>query len=173
MQPIVLDQTDADLRRIPLRLVSDVDGITPVLAATIAAAELKVSKNGGAEANRAGTITELAGGGYYYEATAGEVDTTGYLSLRLDKANVKPDIIYAYVGASATAAAGLLDLTDGVESGLTVRHALRAIFSACACVLAGAGTANVTIRDANNTKDRIDATVDALGNRTIVTRDLT
>ena len=173
MQPLVLDQTTSDLRRIPLRLVSDADGITPVLGATVAAAELQVSKNGGAEANRAGTITEVGGGGYYYEATAAELDTPGYLSLRLDKANVKADIFYAYVGASATAAAAILDLTDGVESVVTVREALRAIFSACACVLAGAGTASVTIQDANNTKARITATVDALGNRTIVTRDLT
>ncbi len=172
-QQLVLDQTDADLRRIPLRLVSDVDGIQPVLSATVAPTELQISKNGGAEANRAGTITELAGGGYYYEATAGELDTPGYLSLRITKANVKDDIIYAQVGATATAADALLDRVDGVESGLTLRHALRGIFSACACILAGAGTAEVTIQDANNTKTRITATVDSLGNRSVVTRDLT
>jgi len=39
--------------------------------------------------------------------------------------------------------------------------------------LSGAGTTSVTIRDTEDSKDRIVATVDASGNRTSVTLDAT
>ena len=65
----------------------------------------------------------------------------------------------------------LLDLVDGVESGLTLREALRVVVAANAGKLSGADTLNVKIRDTNDTKDRIDAVVDEDGNRTSVTLD--
>ena len=65
----------------------------------------------------------------------------------------------------------LLDLIDGVESGLTLREALRVIVAANAGKLSGADTLSVTIRDTNDTKDRITAVVDEDGNRTSVTLD--
>jgi len=42
-----------------------------------------VSKNGGTQAAGAGTITNEGNGAYYYECTAGEVDTLGYLGLTI------------------------------------------------------------------------------------------
>ena len=83
MQQIRLDETTAVLRRIPLFLLDVVDGETPKTALEFAAADIQVSKNGAAEANSAGTVTEVAGGLYYYTATAGEVDTAGFLTLRV------------------------------------------------------------------------------------------
>jgi hypothetical protein len=59
-----------------------------------------------------------------------------------------------------------------VEAGLTLRQALRLISAALAGKVSGAGTTTITIRDTNDTKDRIVATVDANGNRTAVTRDV-
>lgn len=58
-----------------------------------------------------------------------------------------------------------------VEGTRTVRGALRLILSALAGKLSGAATTTVTIRDADDTKNRITATVDADGNRTAVTLD--
>jgi hypothetical protein len=59
-----------------------------------------------------------------------------------------------------------------LESGVTTEQALRLILSALAGVLSGApGPGTITIRDVNDTKDRISATVDANGNRTAVTLD--
>lgn len=66
----------------------------------------------------------------------------------------------------------ILDATDGVETGYTVRQALRLMLSALAGKLSGAPGSPIIIRDVNDTKDRITATVDANGNRTAVTKDV-
>ena len=75
---------------------------------------------------------------------------------------------------AAENAAGLLDLASGVETGLTPRQALRLITAASAGKLSGAATTTVTIRNAvADSKDRVVATVDADGNRSAITVDLT
>ncbi len=82
----------------------------------------------------------------------------------------------AATGDIPTAAANadaLLDRAAGIETGVTPRQALRGILAAALGKLSGAATTTVVIRDANDTKDRITATVDADGNRTAVTKDLT
>jgi hypothetical protein len=66
----------------------------------------------------------------------------------------------------------LLDNED-VESGLTLRKALRLIAAATAGKVSGAAGSTVTIRNAvADGKDRIVATVDSNGNRTAITYDL-
>jgi hypothetical protein len=70
---------------------------------------------------------------------------------------------------SASGIDGVLDRADGVETGFTLRQAMRLILSAAAAKLSGAATTTVAIRDVNDSKDRISATVDANGNRTAVT----
>lgn len=65
-------------------------------------------------------------------------------------------------------AASLLDGND-IETGFTMRESLRLILSALSGKLSGAGTTGISIRDVNDTVDRIIATVDANGNRTSVT----
>lgn len=78
------------------------------------------------------------------------------------------------IPTAAQNAAGLLDLAAGVETGLTVRQAMRLIAAAAAGKLSGAGTTTITIRNAvADDKDRITATVDADGNRSAITVDLT
>lgn len=58
-----------------------------------------------------------------------------------------------------------------VENGKKAVEFLRILKAAAAGKLSGAATTNVKIRDDADTKDRIDATVDAEGNRTDVTTD--
>lgn len=65
----------------------------------------------------------------------------------------------------------IFDRTDGVESGWTLRQALRIMAAALAGELAGAATTTITIRNITDTKARITATVDADGNRTALTLD--
>lgn len=78
------------------------------------------------------------------------------------------------IPTSAANAAALLDLADGIEVGLTPRNTLRLIVAAVAAKLSGGGTATEVIRNAvADTKNRISATVDADGNRTAITYDLT
>ena len=63
----------------------------------------------------------------------------------------------------------LLDRSAGVETGYTPRQALRLIMAAELGKLSGAATTTVTIRDVNDSANRIVATVDSSGNRTAVT----
>ncbi len=65
----------------------------------------------------------------------------------------------------------ILDRTDGVESGFTLRESFRLILAASAGKLSGADSTTVTIRDINDSKDRITAIVDESGNRTSVVAD--
>jgi hypothetical protein len=65
-----------------------VDG-APARGVVFAAAEISVSKNGATAATSAGTVTEIGDGRYYYEATAGEVDTLGFLSLATLRTDVE------------------------------------------------------------------------------------
>lgn len=79
--------------------------------------------------------------------------------------------VAADVGAELAAA--LLDLANAVETGVTVRQALRLMASALGGVLDGAATATVTSKAAANSgTTRITATVDADGNRSSVTLNL-
>jgi hypothetical protein len=71
--------------------------------------------------------------------------------------------------ALAAIAAAILDLADGIETGITPRQAERLILAALCGKLSGAATTTVTIRNAIDSKNRIVATVDADGNRTAVT----
>jgi hypothetical protein len=67
----------------------------------------------------------------------------------------------------------LLDRSDGIESGITPRQAMRAMAAALAGVLSGAATTTVTIRALNNSgTTRITATVDSDGNRSALTLNL-
>ncbi len=59
-----------------------------------------------------------------------------------------------------------------IETGFTALQSLRLMLSATAGKLSGAASTNVKIRDVNDAKDRIDATVDADGNRTAVNYDV-
>ncbi len=68
---------------------------------------------------------------------------------------------------------GLLDLTDGVESGLTLRQYCREVASVLANKLSGGGTGTEITRDHADSKNRLTFTVDANGNRTAITKDLT
>lgn len=66
----------------------------------------------------------------------------------------------------------LLDQED-VETGLTLRQALRLVTAATAGKISGGGTSTITIRNAVvDGVDRIVATVDTDGNRTAITYDL-
>jgi hypothetical protein len=61
-----------------------------------------------------------------------------------------------------------------IEPGLTLRQALRLVVAAQAGKVSGAATTTVTIKNAvADNKNRIVATVDADGNRTAITYDLT
>jgi hypothetical protein len=66
-----------------------------------------------------------------------------------------------------------LDRSNAIETGLTPRQAMRLSAAADGGKLSGAATTTVVIRNAvADSKDRITATVDADGNRTAITYDV-
>jgi hypothetical protein len=69
-------------------------------------------------------------------------------------------------------AQSLLDDED-IETSFSMRESLRLILSALVGKVSGAAGTTVTIRDVNDTVSRIVATVDASGNRSAVTKDVT
>lgn len=111
---------------------------------------------------RAGYIDNLSGGAAALEATA-----------QLILADTGTDGVVLSSSTMQSIATALLDLSNGVETSFTLRQALRLILSSAAGELAGAASSSITIRDINDTKARITATVDADGNRTALTYDAT
>lgn len=75
------------------------------------------------------------------------------------------------IPSANTVADATLDRTDGIETSYTLRSATRLILAAISGRVSGGGTAAETVRDINNTKNRLVYTVDANGNRTNVAID--
>jgi len=65
----------------------------------------------------------------------------------------------------------LLDNQD-IETGYSLREALRLVLAAVAGKVSGGGTSTITIRSATDGSNRITATVDSNGNRTAVTHNV-
>jgi hypothetical protein len=76
-------------------------------------------------------------------------------------------------GERSTLSAALLDLANGVETGVTLRQFARAVMAAVAGKSDGLATATAHYRDQADSKNRITATCDADGNRSAVTLDVT
>ena len=72
-------------------------------------------------------------------------------------------------GERATLSQAILDLSDGVATGYTLKQTLAVMLGVLAGKLSGAATATITIRDVNDTKDIVVATTTSDGNRTAVT----
>lgn len=110
MFQIKQNETTAVRRRIPILLVDITDGFTPETGIT--APTVNISKNGGTVASGAGTFAEIGNGQYYYEFTAGEVDTLGWIAVNLEKATVTRDY-------NAVVQVMAYDAMDVVRLGLT------------------------------------------------------
>jgi hypothetical protein len=137
------------------------------------AAQAKADVN--AEADTAITDAALA-------TAANLAIVAGYLDTEIAAIKAKTDTLPASPAAVGSAmtltsgerdsvAAALLDLSNGIETSLTPRQALRLILAASAGKLSGAATTTITIRNVGDSKNRIVATVDSDGNRSAVTTD--
>jgi len=91
-------------------------------------------------------------------------------------ANIAADIAAAKTltsGERNSIADALLDRSAGIETGYTFRQASRLMLAALCGKVSGASGTVITIRDVNDTKDRLVATVTSDGDRTAVTKDAT
>ena len=105
----------------------------------------------------------------------------GFVAIKTDTAAILDDTGTSGVVVAAASktgyrlsATGVDDIWDEVmEGSTTARQSIRLANTANGAKLSGAATTTVTIRDIGDTKDRVTATVDANGNRSAITLDLT
>ena len=71
-------------------------------------------------------------------------------------------------GQDEAIATSLLDLTDGIETGFSLRHALRLIAAILAGKVSGAGSGTEVFKGLDGTTVRCTVTVDPVGNRTSI-----
>jgi len=107
-----LKQNEATAARRRVLIALNATGIT------IAAGDLKVSKNGASAVNAAGTWTEIGSNVYSYEFTAGEVDTTGYVAAIYLKAGVFGSALAQVVPADPYDPAVLSESIDALVAAL-------------------------------------------------------
>lgn len=102
------------------------------------------------------------------EAGAGH---TGLIPTNLDAKISSRAVAGDLMALTGTAVDLILD--DPVEGTYTMREALRIMLAVLAGKANGGGTATIVFRDVNDSKDRVEATVDVNGNRSTVILDVT
>ncbi len=130
--------------------------------------------------------TRLATAGYTAPLDAAGTRTaiglaTANLDTQLSTIDTVVDAILADTGtdgvvlSAATAnqvADALLDRANGVETSITPRQSLRAIAALLVGTIAGAGTGTEVFKNIGGSTTRVTVTVDASGNRTVMTLNL-
>jgi hypothetical protein len=150
----------------------------------------------------AGSATAVGGGLYSYQLSSGSVTVEGEYVAIFKTTDTTVDMNHvpalwsigragiedldatissrAVTGAAMTltsgerdaVAAALLDLANGVETGWTLRQALRIVAAVLAGKSTGAGSGTEAFRDLTDTKARVTATISE-SNRTAITYDKT
>ncbi len=114
--------------------------------------------------------------GVAVDATTGTfvVPTEAQVELAVDFGNAA-EFTGTLAPGGATAAEIATEVLDTqiVEAGMSTRQALKLMLAALAGKVSGGGTTTITIRNTADSKNRIIATVDANGNRSALTYDVT
>lgn len=188
MQVFQQSEANTALRRFPLHLVDETDGLTPETGE--AGGQPQISKNGAAFANTSATLVAIGNGAYYVELTMAELNTTGFIIVRYKSANTAEFQAAAQVVAYApgdSAGLGLSRLDAAISSRSTLTAAqvwdyvieatetakgvMRLMLAALAGKSAVVTGTSSKFRDIADSKDRLVVEHDDLGNRTSVTRD--
>lgn len=140
----------------------DTDSVTTYASAVAGSVVKEIADNAGGSSLTASDIAD-------------EVQTRTIAAVTLVNGLAANTVTASALAADAVTeiANGLLDLANGVETDRTVRQILRGAAAALLGQASGLETTTAVYRDTNDTTDRITATVDADGNRTAVTLDLT
>lgn len=138
------------------------------IAGTNAATTVTTSFTTTFTGNLTGSVGSVTGAVGSVTGAVGSVTAGVTVSTNSDKTG------YALTsGERDSVADALLDRTAGVETGQTFRQWLRVAAAALFGKASGLATTTAVYRNTADSKDRITATVDADGNRTAVTLDVT
>ena len=173
--------------------LDDTDGKSRETGLTIANTDIRLEKNGATTFvdKTSGGATHVEAGNYYTTLDATDTNTTGPMRVHVNMTGALAvwvdcvvfeqnvyDWLFVNNVAPATfsandAATALLDLSNGIESSLTMRQAMRLAVAVLAGKASGGGGSAITYRNVADTKDVVVATVDSYGNRSALTRDVT
>ena len=149
--------------------VYDADG-DPVTSAT--GLDSEVSLDGAAFADCTNEATEIGNGLYYLDLTSAEMNAdTVAVVVKTSTSGAKTVAAVLYPAATTELPSVSGILASAVEGSRTLQESLRLMMAALLGKVSGAGTSSISFRDAADTKDRINATVDDDGNRSTVTLD--
>lgn len=147
-----------------------VSGAGSAAGAATVTGNLQAALGAAGSAAGAATATGTIGALAWAVGSAAGVATTS--AVRYATGELQGSIAPAVTLDAANFSTYLLDEED-VETGLTLRQALRLIAAATAGKVSGGGTTTITFASAvADSDDRIIATVDSSGNRTAITYDL-
>lgn len=167
--------------------VDDADGKTAETTLTLSQADIRLSKNGGAFAQKGDTnsATHMENGMYSCALNTTDTGTAGVLSVLINESGalmVRQDYMVlaadAYDALVSDSGNGILaDAATSVTSASlgsaygnkTLMEALKTMFAVLAGKASGMGTTTAVFRNIGDTADVVTATVDASGNRTSVT----
>lgn len=177
--------------------VDNTDGYTPETGLTITQADVRLSKNGAAFAqkNDANAATHDENGWYRCQINTTDTGTLGRLIVAVYESGALPvwrefEVLPANVFDSIVSGSDYLqtdttqiegsDATDQIgdsvadevyEGAYTLRQLIRIASSVLFGKTTGSGTANPKFRDLGDSKNRVSATLDGSNNRTAVSLD--
>ena len=108
MTRISLNEPTAEKRRVIFAAFDPGSEFAPLTGQTWSASEFQASQNGAGEGNHSGSVTEIAGGLYYYEAAIADIDAVGVTSIR----NAKADAAIRASGSPLNCIAFLIGAED-------------------------------------------------------------
>lgn len=145
------------------------DHVTGKAAATLT---ITASKDGAAFSSISPTVTERGNGWYSLALTAAHTDTLGDLALHITATGADPADVKLLVVSGVAAAQALLGMADGVEVGVTVQQALRAILATSAGEATGLDLNAPAFLAPDGITTRVSGDTDANGNRSNVVLNL-
>ena len=194
----LMKQSETTTNRLEVALLVTKTADNTAYTSNLLNSEIRIVKPGTSPANATNGSTHLANGLHRFILTQAEVDTLGVLKIQINQGTCYGDVKEVMVvpfdpysgtslGLSNLDAAvssrlasssyentdSFLDKANGVETGWTVREAMRIMLSVIAGKVSGAGTGTEIFRNTTDTKNRVSSTVDTSGNRTTVTYDKT
>lgn len=195
---LLLQSDPVDTYRTVGVLLTNTTGDTGYTGTAPGAGEVKLKKATGAEFDHSGTWTHIANGYWEYVFTAAEINTAGKISMRITHADLYGDVYeWQVVPWDPNSATNLglsyidttmssrlptstyepvetwLDAADAVETGLTLRNALRLVAAYAAGNVTGGGSGTELFTAAVATgQTRFTSTPTSAGSRTVVV-DLT
>jgi hypothetical protein len=160
-------------RNLMLKVFLAADHVSPALGMTLA---VTLSKNGSAFGAAGATVTERSSGWYQIALSTTDTNTLGDLVVRATAAGCDDAERFVQVAIATNddlpAAAAAAVWAYVLEGAYTATHFMRLMASVLFGKASGLGTTTVFFRDMGDTKNRIQANVDAVGNRSTQTHDV-